>query len=55
MLACKDHFHFDTTSYKFTIVSQVLYGISFALILPTSLEFTIAQSPIEMRGLLVGL
>ena len=55
MLACKDHFHFDTTSHKFTIVSQVLYGISFALILPTSLEFTIAQSPIEMRGLLVGL
>ena len=55
MLACKDHFHFDTTSYKFTVVSQVLYGISYALILPTSLEFTIAQSPIEMRGLLVGL
>ena len=55
MLACKDHFHFDTTSYKFTIVSQVLYGISYALILPTSLEFTIAQSPHEMRGLLVGL
>ena len=55
MLACNDHFNFDTTSYKFTVVSQVLYGISYALILPTSLEFTIAQSPIEMRGLLVGL
>ena len=55
MLACKDHFHFDTTSYKFTVVSQVLFGISSALILATSLEFTIAQSPHEMRGLLVGL
>ena len=55
MLACNDHFHFDTTSYKFTVVSQVLYGISYVLILPTSLEFTIAQSPHEMRGLLVGL
>ena len=55
MLACKDHFHFDTTSYKSTVVSQVLFGISYALILATSLEFTIAQSPHEMRGLLVGL
>ena len=55
ILACKDHFHFDTTLYKFTVVSQVLYGISNALILATSLEFTIAQSPHEMRGLLVGL
>ena len=55
MLACKDQFIFDTTSYNFTVVSQVLYGIAFALILPTSLEFTIAQSPYEMRGLMVGL
>ena len=54
MLACKDHFSFDTTSYNFT-VSQVLYGIAFALILPTSLEFTIAQSPYETRSLMVGL
>ena len=30
-------------------------GISFALIFPTSLEFTIAQSPHEMRGFMVGL
>ena len=55
MLACNDHFHFDTTSYKFTVVSQVLFGISYAVILATSLEFTIAQSPHEMRGLLIGL
>ena len=55
LLACSDHFLFDTTSYKFTIVSQVLYGIAFALIFPTSLVFTIAQAPHEMRGLMVGL
>ena len=46
---------FDTTSYKAAIVSQCFYGIAFALIFPTSLAFTIAQSPHEMRGLMVGL
>ena len=56
MLACRDHFLVDTTSYKAaSIMSQVLYGIAFALIYPTSLEFTIAQSPHEMRGFMVGL
>ena len=55
ILACKDHILFDTTSYKAAIVSQCLYGIGFALIFPTSLAFTIAQSPHEMRGLMVGL
>ena len=55
ILASKDHFHFEIKSYKFTIVFQVLYGISYTLILPTSLAFTIAQSPHEMRGLLIGL
>ena len=55
MFACKDHLLFDTTSYKAFIVSQVLYGISYALIFPTSLAFTIAQSPHEMRSLMVGL
>ena len=55
MLAFKDHFLFDTTSYKVVIVSQVLYGILFALIFPTSLALTIAQSPHEMRSLMVGL
>ena len=49
------HFLFDTTSYKFSIVSQILYGIAFALILPIFLEFTIDQSPYETRGLIVGL
>ena len=55
MLLCKNHFHFDTTSYKAAIVSECFYGIAFALIYPTSLAFTIAQSPHEMRGLMVGL
>ena len=55
MLACKNHFLFDTTSYKAAIVSHCFYGIAFALVFPTSLAFTIAQSPHEMRGLMVGL
>ena len=55
MLAFKDHSLFDTSSYKVVIVSQVLYGIAFALILPISLEFTIAQSLQETRDLMVGL
>ena len=53
-LACKDHL-FDTTSDKAAIVSQALFGISFVFIFPTSLVFTIAQSPHEMRSLMVGL
>ena len=32
-----------------------MYGVAFALIYPTSLEFTIAQSPIQMRGMMVGM
>ena len=45
----------NTTSCKAIIVPEILYGISFGLILPTSLEFTIAQSPHEMKGLMVGM
>ena len=55
ILACKDYILFNTISYKAAIVSQCFYGIAFALIFPTSLAFTIAQSPHEMRGLMVGL
>ena len=55
MLACKDSLHLNTTSYKAVVVPQILYGIAYAFILPTSLEFTIAQCPHEMRGFLVGL
>ena len=55
MLACKNYFLFDITSYKVVIVSDIFYGTATALIIPTSLAFTIAQSPHEMRGLMVGL
>ena len=52
---CKQFLYLNATSYEAIIVPEILYGISFALILPTSLEFTIAQSPHEMRGLMVGM
>ena len=55
LFSCKQFIHLNTTTYKAIIVPDILYGISFALILPTSLEFTIAQSPHEMRGFMVGM
>ena len=55
IFAFKKHFHLDTTSYKAIVMPEILYGISSALILTTSLEFIIAQSPHQMRGLMVGL
>ena len=55
MIACKKHFPLDTNSYKAIVIPQILFGFSLALIFPTSLEFTIAQSPLEMRGLMIGL
>ena len=51
----KQHFQLNTSSYHVVIAPQILSGISFALIFPTSLEFTIAQSPHEMRGFMIGL
>ena len=36
-------------------VPQVLAAFAFTLVIPTSLEFTIAQSPIHIRGIMVGL
>ena len=47
----------NTLSYfnDLLLIPQVLYGVAFALIVPTSLEFTIAQSPIQMRGMMVGM
>ena len=55
MLACRDNFNLNTTSYKALIIPQILHGIAFAFIFPTSLEFTIAQCPHKMRGFLIGL
>ena len=37
------------------VVIQILMGIWYFLIYPTALEFTIAQSPEHMRGMMVGL
>ena len=47
----------NTLSYfnDLLLIPQILYGVAFALIIPTSLEFTIAQSPVEMRGMMVGM
>uniref|UniRef100_A0A1X7VGP5 Major facilitator superfamily (MFS) profile domain-containing protein n=1 Tax=Amphimedon queenslandica TaxID=400682 RepID=A0A1X7VGP5_AMPQE len=43
------------TSYELLLITeQVLLGISLFLIYPTSLEFTVAQSPEHMRGMMVG-
>uniref|UniRef100_A0A1X7UKP4 Uncharacterized protein n=1 Tax=Amphimedon queenslandica TaxID=400682 RepID=A0A1X7UKP4_AMPQE len=36
-------------------VSQALLGISYVLVNPVSLEFVVAQSPVQTRGLMVGL
>ena len=55
MLACKDSLYLNTTSYNAVVVPLILYGIACAFIIPTSLEFTIAQCPHEMREFLVGL
>ena len=55
MFASKEHFQLNTTSYHAILVPQILSGITFALIFPTSLEFTIAQSPNELRGFMIGL
>ena len=45
MLTSIDSFN---TSYKTVIIPKSLYGIAFAFIVPTSLEFTIVQCPHEM-------
>ena len=42
-------------SHPLLIIQDVLFGISSFLILPTSFEFTVAQSPEYMRGIMIGL
>ena len=37
------------------IVFQVLEGVTFSLMVPATLEFTIAQSPIHSRGVMIGI
>ena len=55
LFVCQDHLHLHITLYKAIIVPQILLGIAFALILLTSLEFFLAQSPNKMRGFVLGL
>ena len=37
------------------LIPQILYGVTVALTFPACLEFTIAQSPIQMIGMMVGM
>ena len=41
--------------YSILLLPQILEGISFAFVIPASLEFTIAQSPVHSRGVMVGI
>ena len=40
---------------KWLIIHWIMQGLGFALVLPTSLEFLLAQSPYTMKGVLAGL
>ena len=42
-------------SSKILLLPQVFHAFTFAFIFPASLEFTIAQSPVHMRGVMVGI
>ena len=51
-------FHFESDiSYvwKFLLIPQLFQGLSFTLVYAMSLEFIVAQSPVHMRGVMVGL
>ena len=41
--------------YHWVMIPQILTGITYFFIFITSLEFTVAQCPMRMRGLVVGL
>ena len=47
--------HLTPIQYYLAYIPHVLYGITYFFIFVTSLEFTIAQSPRQMRGLMIGL
>uniref|UniRef100_A0A1X7TGX3 Uncharacterized protein n=1 Tax=Amphimedon queenslandica TaxID=400682 RepID=A0A1X7TGX3_AMPQE len=44
-------YHFS----KLLFISQTIQAFSYILVYPVSLEFTVAQSPVHMRGVMVGL
>uniref|UniRef100_A0A1X7TTU2 Major facilitator superfamily (MFS) profile domain-containing protein n=1 Tax=Amphimedon queenslandica TaxID=400682 RepID=A0A1X7TTU2_AMPQE len=48
--------HPDINNFgKFLFISQTVQAFSYILVYPVSLEFTVAQSPVHMRGVMVGL
>ena len=48
--------HPDINNFgKLLFIPQTIQGLSFILLYPVSLEFTVAQSPVYMRGVMVGL
>ena len=48
--------HPDINNFsKLLFIPQIIQGLSFILLYPVSLEFTVAQSPVHMRGVMVGL
>jgi peptide/histidine transporter 3/4 len=47
----KSNFYYNNA----LIAPQILYGFTHFLIFATSLEFTIAQTPTQMRSLMIGL
>ena len=52
--------HSNTSSvmvvnYKWILIPHITFGCALVLVSVTALEFTIAQSPRQMRGLMVGL
>ena len=48
--------HPDINNFgKLLFIPQTIQGLSFILVYPVSLEFTVAQSPVHMRGVMVGL
>ena len=48
--------HPDINNFgKLLFIQQTIQGLSFILLYPVSLEFTVAQSPVHMRGVMVGL
>ena len=40
---------------KFLFIPETILAFSYVLVYPVSLEFTVAQSPVHMRGVMVGL
>ena len=54
IILCQNYLSVNVDFYK-VIVPQILLAISYSIIFPISLEFTIAQCPHQLRGFMVGL